>query len=263
MATQTAGDLLRQWRTTRRLSQLELAGRAETSTRHLSFIETGRATPSRAMILHLAEELDIPLRERNRMLLAAGYAPVYTEPDLETPGMAPIRTAIRQILTGHEPHPALAIDASWNMVDANAGIALFLEGVDPSLLTGQVNALRLSLHPKGLAPRITNLPEWRGHILERLQRQIDVSGSPELTELRNELRTYPGGEDAPGLPEPDQAVVPLRLRHDGHDLAFISVTTVFGTPMNITVAELAIEAFFPADPATATLLRERIAIPTN
>lgn len=263
MATQTAGDLLRQWRTTRRLSQLELAGRAETSTRHLSFIETGRATPSRAMILHLSEELDIPLRERNRMLLAAGYAPVYTEPALDTPAMEPIRTALRQILTGHEPHPALVVDASWNMVDANAGIALFLDGVDPALLTGPVNALRLSLHPDGLAPRITNLPEWRGHILERLQRQIDASGSPELTALRDELRAYPGGEDHPGLPDPDQAVVPLRLRLDGHDLAFISITTVFGTPMNVTVAELAIEAFFPADPATATLLRERIAVPTH
>ncbi|GAB4586416.1 helix-turn-helix transcriptional regulator [Nocardia sp. IFM 10818] len=248
---------------TRRLSQLELAGRAETSTRHLSFIETGRATPSRQMILHLSDELDIPLRERNKMLLAAGYAPVYTEPALDTPAMEPVRNAIRQILTGHEPHPALAVDAGWNMVDANAGIALFLEGVDPQLLAPPVNALRLSLHPEGLAGRIANLPEWRGHLFERLQRQIDVSGAPELIELLTELRGYPGGEDSPGLPEPDQAVVPLRLRYDGHELAFISVTTVFGTPMNVTVAELAIEAFFPADATTAALLRERIAIQTD
>ncbi|MGX1810153.1 helix-turn-helix domain-containing protein [Nocardia sp. NPDC055321] len=260
MRTHTAGDLLRHWRVTRRLSQLELAGRAETSTRHLSFIETGRSTPSRQMILHLSEELEIPLRERNRMLLAAGYAPVYTEPELDAPAMAPVRTAVRQILAGHEPHPALAVDAGWNMVDANAGIALFLAGVDPSLLAGPVNALRLSLHPAGLAPRIINLAEWRGHLFERLQRQIDVSGAPELTALLAELRAYPGGEEAPGLPEPDQAVVPLRLRLDEHELAFISVTTVFGTPMNVTVAELAIEAFFPADAATATLLRERIAV---
>ncbi|MFF2550102.1 helix-turn-helix domain-containing protein [Nocardia sp. NPDC058058] len=263
MRTQTAGDLLRHWRVTRRLSQLELAGRAETSTRHLSFIETGRATPSRQMILHLSDELEIPLRERNRMLLAAGYAPVYHEPELDAPAMAPVRDAIRQILTGHEPHPALAVDAGWNMVDANAGIALFLEGVDPRLLAPPVNALRLSLHPDGLAPRITNLAEWRGHLFERLQRQIDVSGAPELIELLAELRTYPGGEEAPGLPEPDQAVVPMRFRYDGHDLAFISVTTVFGTPMNVTVAELAIEAFFPADAATAALLRARIAIPAD
>ncbi|MFB7723701.1 MULTISPECIES: helix-turn-helix domain-containing protein [unclassified Nocardia] len=263
MRTQTAGDLLRHWRVTRRLSQLELAGRAETSTRHLSFIETGRATPSRQMILHLSDELEIPLRERNRMLLAAGYAPVYHEPELDAPAMAPVRDAIRQILTGHEPHPALAVDASWNMVDANAGIALFLEGVDPRLLAPPVNALRLSLHPDGLAPRITNLAEWRGHLFERLQRQIDVSGAPELIALLAELRGYPGGEEAPGLPEPDQAVVPMRFRYDGHDLAFISVTTVFGTPMNVTVAELAIEAFFPADAATAALLRARIAIPAD
>ncbi|WP_405495595.1 helix-turn-helix domain-containing protein [Nocardia sp. NBC_00511] len=263
MRTQTAGDLLRHWRTTRRLSQLELAGRAETSTRHLSFIETGRATPSRQMLLHLSDELEIPLRERNRMLLAAGYAPVYTEPELDTPAMEPVRNAVRQILTGYEPHPALAVDAGWNMIDANAGIALFLEGVDPRLLEGPVNALRLSLHPGGLAPRIINLPEWRGHLFERLQRQIDVSGAPELIALLQELRAYPGGEESPGLPEPDQAVVPLRLRLDGHDLAFLSITTVFGTPMNVTVAEIALEAFFPADAATATLLRERIAVPAD
>ncbi|UGT43953.1 helix-turn-helix transcriptional regulator [Nocardia yamanashiensis] len=263
MRTQTAGDLLRHWRTTRRLSQLELAGRAETSTRHLSFIETGRAVPSRQMILHLSDELDIPLRERNRMLLAAGYAPVYTEPDLDTPAMAPVRSAIRQILTGHEPHPALAVDAGWNMVDANAGIGLFLAGVDPRLLAQPVNALRLSLHPDGLAPAIINLPEWRGHLFERLQRQIDVSGAPELIALLEELRAYPGGEDAPGLPEPDQAVVPLRLRLDGQELAFISVTTVFGTPMNVTVAELAIEAFFPADAVTGAFMRERIVLPAD
>ncbi|MEU0546025.1 helix-turn-helix transcriptional regulator [Nocardia sp. NPDC005978] len=260
MRTQSAGDLLRHWRVTRRLSQLELAGRAETSTRHLSFIETGRSTPSRQMILHLSDELEIPLRERNRMLLAAGYAPVYAEPELDAPAMAPVRTAVRQILAGHEPHPALAVDSAWNMVDANAGIALFLDGVDPALLAAPVNALRLSLHPDGLAPRIINLPEWRGHLFERLQRQIDASGAPDLIALLAELRSYPGGEQAPGLPEPDQAVVPLRLRLDDRELAFISVTTVFGTPMNVTVAELAIEAFFPADAATATLLRERIAV---
>ncbi|WP_297617331.1 helix-turn-helix domain-containing protein [Nocardia sp.] len=260
MRTQTAGDLLRHWRVTRRLSQLELAGRAETSTRHLSFIETGRATPSRQMILHLSDELEIPLRERNRMLLAAGYAPVYAEPELDTPAMEPVRSAIRQILAGHEPHPALAVDAGWNMVDANAGIALFLEGADPRLLEAPVNVLRLSLHPDGLASRIINLAEWRGHLFERLQRQIDVSGAPELIALLQELRGYPGGEESPGLPDPDQAVVPMRYRYDGHELAFISVTTVFGTPMNVTVAELAIEAFFPADAVTAALLRERIAI---
>ncbi|QLY27962.1 helix-turn-helix domain-containing protein [Nocardia huaxiensis] len=258
MATHTAGDLLRHWRVARRLSQLELAGRAETSTRHLSFIETGRATPSRQMILHLSDELEIPLRERNRMLLAAGYAPVYSEPALDTPAMESVRNAVRQILTGHEPHPALAVDSGWNMLDANAGIALFLEGVSPTLLTQPVNVLRLSLHPEGLAPRILNLPEWRGHLFERLEHQIDATGAPDLIALLKELRGYPGGEESPGLPAPDQAVVPLRVRLNGHDLAFISVTTVFGTPMNVTVAELAIEAFFPADPVTAMFLRDRV-----
>jgi transcriptional regulator with XRE-family HTH domain len=255
--SQTTGDLLRHWRTTRRLSQLELAGRAETSARHLSFIETGRATPSRQMILHLAEYLDIPLRERNRLLLAAGYAPVYAEPGLDTAAMAPVRAAVRRLLAGHEPYPALAVDMHWTMVDANGCLGLFLDGVRDDLLVPPVNVLRLSLHPGGLAPRIANLAEWRGHLFERLQRQIDVTGSPELIALRTELRDYPGGEAPPGLPEPDQAVVPLQLRHDAGELTLLSVMTVFGTPMNVTVAELAIESFFPADDATATFLHRR------
>ncbi|WP_194818735.1 helix-turn-helix domain-containing protein [Nocardia sp. XZ_19_385] len=254
MRTLTAGDLLRHWRLERRLSQLELAGRAETSARHLSFLETGRATPSRAMLANLCEHLQVPLRERNRLLLAAGYAPAFAEPALDTPEMAPVRAAVGQILEGHQPYPALAIDQSWNMVDANAGVALLLAGIDPDLLTPPVNALRLSLHPDGLAGRILNLPEWRGHVLARLTRQIEVTGSTELAELLTELREYPGGETELVLPEPDQVVVPLRLRHDGQDLSFLSVTTVFGTPMNVTVAELAIESFFPADAATRAAL---------
>ncbi|MBF6061327.1 helix-turn-helix transcriptional regulator [Nocardia terpenica] len=257
MQTITAGDLLRHWRTTRRLSQLELAGRAETSARHLSFIETGRATPSRQMILHLSDELEIPLRERNRLLLAAGYAPVYAEPALDTPQMAPVRTAMRQILQGHEPFPALAADMHWTMIDANAGIDLFLDGVAADLLTPPVNALRLSLHPEGMAPHIINLAEWRGHLFERLHRQIEITGSTELVDLERELRDYPGGDEAPGLPEPEQAVVPLRMRHNDTELSFLSAMTVFGTPMNVTVAELAIESFFPADAATAAFLHTR------
>ncbi|WP_040691308.1 helix-turn-helix domain-containing protein [Nocardia vinacea] len=250
VSTQTAGDLLRHWRLERRLSQLELAGRAETSARHLSFIETGRANPSRTMLVHLCEQLEIPLRERNRLLLAAGFAPAYAEPSLDTPAMDAVRGAMRQILVGHDPYPALAIDQSWNMIDANSGVALLLTGIDPKLLTAPVNALRLSLHPDGMAGRIINLAEWRGHIFERLSRQIEVTGSPELIDLRDELREYPGGTVDLTLPEPDQAVVPLRLRHDDHELSFISITTVFGTPMNVTVAELAIESFFPADEET-------------
>ncbi|MET7772299.1 helix-turn-helix transcriptional regulator [Nocardia sp. NPDC005366] len=254
MSNRTAGDLLRQWRLERRLSQLELAGRAETSARHLSFIETGRATPSRGMLAHLCEHLDIPLRERNRLLLAAGYAPAYAEPALDTPAMDAVRTAMRQILVGHQPYPALAIDQNWTMIDANSGVALLLTGIDPALLTPPVNALRLSLHPAGMAPRIVNLAEWRGHLFARLARQIEVTGAASLVELRDELRAYPGGETELVLPEPDQAVVPLRLRHEAGELAFLSVTTVFGTPMNVTVAELAIESFFPADEATRSAL---------
>ncbi|MFG1796595.1 helix-turn-helix domain-containing protein [Nocardia sp. NPDC049149] len=257
MSTQRAGDLLRHWRLERRLSQLELAGRAETSARHLSFIETGRATPSRTMLVHLSEHLEIPLRERNRLLLAAGYAPVYAEPSLDTPAMDAVRRAMRQILVGHEPYPALAIDQSWTMVDANVGVAQLLTGIDPALLTPPVNALRLSLHPDGLAGSIANLAEWRGHILARLSRQIEVTGAAELVELRDELRSYPGGVTELALPEPDQTVVPLRLLRDGNELSFISVTTVFGTPMNVTVAELAIESFFPADEDTMKLLTAR------
>lgn len=254
MTTQTAGDLLRHWRLERRLSQLELAGRADTSTRHLSFIETGRATPSRTMLVHLCEQLEVPLRERNRLLLAAGYAPVYAEPSLDTPAMVPVRDAMRQLLAGLDPYPALAIDQNWNMIDANAGVALLIQDVDPELLAPPTNALRLSLHPEGMAPRIINLAEWRGHLFERLTRRIEVTGSPELTELLAELREYPGGEIELALPEPDQMVVPLRLRHGNHELSLISATTVFGTPMNVTVAELAIESFYPADPETKQLL---------
>ncbi|WP_029900515.1 helix-turn-helix domain-containing protein [Nocardia brasiliensis] len=250
MTGRTAGDLLRHWRLERRLSQLELAGRAQTSARHLSFIETGRATPSRTMLVHLSEHLDIPLRERNRLLLAAGYAPAYAEPALDTPAMDAIRGAMEQILIGHEPYPALAIDQNWTMIDANSVVALMLTGIDPALLQPPVNALRLSLHPDGLAGRIVNLAQWRGHLFARLARQVEVTGSPQLAALFEELRAYPGGEIDPMLPEPDQSVVPLRLRHEGAELSFLSVTTVFGTPMNVTVAELAIESFFPADEQT-------------
>jgi transcriptional regulator with XRE-family HTH domain len=233
---------------------LELAGRADTSTRHLSFIETGRATPSRTMLVHLCEQLEVPLRERNRLLLAAGYAPVYAEPSLDTPAMVPVRDAMRQLLAGLDPYPALAIDQNWNMIDANAGVALLIQDVDPDLLAPPTNALRLSLHPDGMARRIINLAEWRGHLFERLTRRIEVTGSPELTKLLQELREYPGGEIELVLPEPDQVVVPLRLRHGNHELSLISATTVFGTPMNVTVAELAIESFYPADPETKQLL---------
>ncbi|WP_051407122.1 helix-turn-helix domain-containing protein [Nocardia sp. CNY236] len=250
MDTSTVGDLLRHWRLERRLSQLELAGRADTSARHLSFIETGRAKPSRTMIAHLAEHLEIPLRERNRVLLAAGYAPAYTQPAWDTPAMDAIRSAMRRILAGHEPYPALAIDQNWTMVDANSGVTTLLEGVDPALIAAPMNALRVSLHPDGMAGRIRNLAEWRGHVFARLTRQAEVTRSQQLVDLLEELRSYPGGEVQLTLPEPDQAVVPLVIEHAGAPLSLLSVTTVFGSPMNVTVAELAIESFLPADEDT-------------
>jgi transcriptional regulator with XRE-family HTH domain len=250
------GELLRQWREHRRLSQLELSIQADISTRHLSFVETGRSTPSRDMVLHLSDELDLPLRERNQLLLAAGYAPVYAETALDAPKMSAIRGAVRQILTAQEPYPAVVVDRHWNMVDANATIPLFLVGVAPPLLTPPANVLRVSLHPEGMAPRIVNLGEWRAHLLGRLRRQVTLTADPDLSTLYEELRGYPCDQPEPEveLPGPGDVVVPLRIRYDGGELAFFSTVATFGTPLDITVAELAIESFFPADEATAAAL---------
>jgi len=222
----------------------------------LSFVKTGRSTPSRAMVLHLAEQLDVPLRERNGLLLAAGYAPVYAETALDAPPMAAVRAAVRQVLTGHEPYPAVVVDRAWTLVDANAGLALLTEGVAPALLAPPANALRVSLHPHGMAPRIVNLGAWRAHLLGRLRRQVAHTADPALGQLYDELRAYPCDQPAPEVeaPGPGDIVVPLRLRHGGRDLAFFSTVATFGTPLDVTVAELAIEAFFPADPATAAVL---------
>jgi len=252
------GELLRQWREHRRLSQLALAIQAEISTRHLSFVETGRSTPSRDMVLHLAEELEVPLRERNHLLLAAGYAPIYAETALDSPRMSAVREAVRQVLAGHQPYPAAAVDRGWNLVDANPSVALFTDGTAGKLLAPPTNVLRVSLHPDGMAPRIINLGEWRAHLLGRLRRQVAVTADPELADLYGELRAYPCDQPEPEveLPGPGDAAVPLRLRHHGRELAFFSTTAVFGTPLDVTVAELAIESFFPADPETAALLRD-------
>jgi len=252
------GELVRQWRERRRLSQLELALQAEISTRHLSFVETGRSTPSRDMVLRLAEPLDLPLRERNTLLIAAGYAPIYPETALDAPPLAIVRAAVRQVLTGHEPYPAVAVDRHWNLVDANASVALLTDGVARELLAPPINVLRASLHPDGLAPRIVNLGEWRAHLLGRLRRQVALTADPDLTQLYAELQAYPCDQPEPEIeaPGPGDIVVPLRLRHGGRVLAFFSTVTTFGTPLDITVAELAIEAFFPADPVTASVLRD-------
>jgi len=260
-ARRPVGELLREWRARRRLSQLDLSIQAGISTRHLSFVETGRSMPSREMVLHLAEHLEVPLRERNRLLTAAGYAPVYAETGLDAPRMEAVRAAVRQVLAGHEPYPAAAVDRGWNLLDANSGIALFIAGMPDELLAPPINVLRASLHPQGLAPRILNLGEWRAHLLGRLRRQVALTGDSVLADLLDELRDYPCDQPEPEIemPGPGDIFVPLRLRADLPDgereLRFFSIVTTFGTPVDITVAELVIESFFPADAATAAFLR--------
>jgi transcriptional regulator with XRE-family HTH domain len=252
------GNLLRTWRQRRRLSQLALACDAEISQRHLSFVESGRASPSRDMILHLAEQLDVPLRDRNVLLVAAGFAPIYRERPLGDPALQGARKAVDLVLRGHEPYPALAVDRHWMLVAANRAVSQLLIGADPELLQPPVNVLRLSLHPAGLAPRIVNLAQWRAHVLARLTRQVEVSADRVLTDLLGELRDYPSrskGREAAGAGEFAGVVVPLQLTSASGLLSFFSTTTVFGTPVDITLSELAIESFFPADAATADLMR--------
>jgi transcriptional regulator with XRE-family HTH domain len=254
------GELLRDWRHRRRLSQLGLAVEADVSARHLSFVESGRAKPSREMLLHLAEHLDVPLRERNVWLLTAGFAPVHPETPLDAAEMAPVRMALDKILAGHEPFPALIVDRRWDLVLANApATAILTDQVAPELLVPPVNTFRVSLHPDGLAPRIANLAEYSAHLLTRLRRQALLSGDAGLDELHDELLTYPGVHDGPvsTAVDPDTLLfVPLVLRGpDGGRLSFFSTIATFGTALDVTVAELAIESFFPADPATEAALR--------
>jgi transcriptional regulator with XRE-family HTH domain len=256
------GDLLREWRHRRRLSQLDLAVEAEVSARHLSFVETGRSTPSRELILHLADHLEVPLRERNNLLLAAGYAPVYRETALDDDAMTPVRDALDQLLAGHAPYPAVVVDQRWNLVSANAPAnAVLTQGVARHLLRPPINTLRVSLHPEGLAPRIANLAEYSAHLITRLQRQAAVAGDPVLTALVDELRAYPGVGDPAATPEPVELLfVPLRLRVDGGELRFFSTIATFGTALDITLAELAIESFFPADAETAAALQGSVTV---
>jgi transcriptional regulator with XRE-family HTH domain len=260
--TVSVGQLIREWRTRRRMSQLDLAGEADISQRHLSFIESGRARPSREMILHLSERLDVPFRQRNVLLTAAGFAPSFGERPIDHPSLAPAMDAVRRVLAGHEPNPAVAVDRHWNMVVANTAAAAFLDSVgDRSLIQPPVNLLRLSLHPKGLAPRIVNLAEWRAHLMERLRRLIDATGDAELEALEAELDGYPCGVTrAPVVHDEGSAIVhPLRIRVGDAVLSLISTITVFGTPLDVTLSELAIESFFPADEATRFALQRMAA----
>ena len=261
-ASPSAGSLLREWRMRRRMSQLDLALEAEVSQRHLSFVESGRSRPSREMVLHLAERLDVPLRERNRLLLAAGFAPGYAERPIDDASLAPALEAVGMVLRGHEPNPAMAVDRRWNIVLANAAMAPFLEAVaDTTLLAPPVNALRLSLHPGGLAPHIIDLADWRDHLMERLGRITRNVSDPGLTALVEELKAYPvpPRRRAAVVPDASAIAVPLRIRLAGDVLAFITTVTVFGTPLDVTLSELAVETFFPADAATTAFLRRRAA----
>ena len=253
------GDHLREWRQRRHLSQLDLAGDAEISARHLSFVETGRAAPSREMVLKLAERLEVPLRERNVLLVAAGFAPAFPQRSLDDPALKSARAAIDLVLKAHEPNPALAYDRHWNLVTANRMVAPLLAGIPERLLGQPFNILRLAFHPEALAARTVNLAEWCGHLLERLHRQCEVTADPELLKLYQELKAYPIPARSAPL-SADNVAIPLKLRSKGGEvLSFFSTTMVFGTPVDITLSELALETFFPADDLTARRMREMAA----
>ncbi|WP_405499452.1 helix-turn-helix transcriptional regulator [Streptomyces niveus] len=264
------GPLLRGWREQRRISQLELALRADSSARHISFVETGRSRPSEAMILRLSEHLDIPVRERNGLLLAAGYAPRFTETALDDPSMAVVREALERLLRGYEPYPALVVDGTYTLVAANRGLALIMEGVPEHLLAPPVNAMRVILHPEGAARRIRNFRQWRGHLLDQMEQQIALARSDALRALYEEVAAYPppeGVDDGVDKTEDTEDTaafalgnfaLPLRIEHGGQVLTFLSSISTFNTPMDVTVAELAIETFLPADPATAKYLQSAL-----
>ncbi|MFI6280118.1 helix-turn-helix domain-containing protein [Streptomyces sp. NPDC050988] len=271
------GPLLRGWREQRRVSQLELALRAGSSARHISFVETGRSRPSEEMVLRLAEHLDVPVRDRNALLLAAGYAPRYPETPLDDPALDALREGVERLIQGYEPYPAFVVDATYNVVAANRGIAMLLDTVPERLLAPPLNAMRLTLHPEGLAPRIRNLREWRGHLLAQMERDIALRRSEPLRALYEEVAAYPypsegslegSSEGSPGSGSGSGSgsgegtgetvpyfALPMQIEHDGRVLSFISSISTFNTPMDVTVAELAIETLLPADPATVKYLQ--------
>jgi transcriptional regulator with XRE-family HTH domain len=253
------GGMLRSWRRRRRLSQLDLANEAAVSARHLSFVENGRSKPSRELVLHLAEHLEVPLRERNTLLLAAGYAPSYARTPLEDEAMTPVREALDQVLAGHEPFPAVVVDRHWDLVSANRPLMeLMSTGIAPHLLEEPVNAMRVTLHPEGLAPRILNFPEYAAHLVDRLRREALSYADERLLALHDELCSYPGvaGSASPA-DTAGQVFVPMVLRTGEGVLTFFSMLSTFGTARDITLEELAVESFFPADEATAAVLRAR------
>ena len=258
------GPLLREWRERRRLSQLELALDAGISTRHLSFVETGRSRPGREMLLRILEQLEVPFREQNRLLLASGHAPAFPERSLEDPELLPVREALDQILAGHEPHPAVVVDRAWNLVAANSTMRSLTEevAIDPALLEPPVNIMRLGFHPRGLAPLIVNLGQWRAHFCQRLERQLAVTGDPDLAALLEEVAGYPiPGDEPDPAPDPEarEMLGPVRFRAPGGgELSFFGMFATFDTPFEVTTSELAMELLFPADQATAEALADRV-----
>ncbi|WP_062997508.1 helix-turn-helix domain-containing protein [Nocardia mikamii] len=251
----TIGELLREWRHRSRLSQLDLAIQAEVSPRHISFVETGRTIPSSAMVLHLAEQLRVPLRERNRLLVAAGHAPVFREHPLHDPDLARVRETVQQVLLGHEPYPALAVDRRWNLLAANSAVDVFLQGADPALLKPPINMMRVGLHPDGLAPRLRNLEHVRGYLLPRLAHQAARTGDPHLHALYEELAEFGPAPEPPPPPDPTEIALHIRLAHHGAELCLVNTVTTFGAAFDITLDEIAIEAYFPADLATRGFFR--------
>lgn len=253
----TFGELLRTWRERRKLTQLDLSTQSGVSTRHLSFLETGRSKPSREMVLDLAEHLQLPLRERNVLLTAAGFAAVYGRTPLDAPEMEAVRSAIELVLSGHEPYPALAVDRYWNIVSMNQAAALLAAGIAPDVMGSPPNVYRISLHPEGLAPRVVNFAEFAHHLLERLRHDASVSADPQLAALLGEVEGY---ATVRALPRPSfehpGVVVPVRLRHPRGELSLFTTIATFGTPVDVTVDELALETFFPADAATARRLND-------
>jgi transcriptional regulator with XRE-family HTH domain len=249
------GEHLRQWRLRRHLSQLDLAGDAEISTRHLSFVETGRAAPSRDMVLKLAERLNVPLRERNVLLVAAGFAPAFPQRALDDPALKSARAAIDLMLRAHEPNPALAYDRHWHLVSSNRMMMPLLAGTPQHLLTPPVNIMRLALHPEALAGRTVNAAEWCGHLLERMRLQCEATADPGLIKLYEELKSYPIPARSAPLPPDNNVAIPFKLRFEGEVLSFLSATMIFGTPLDVTLSELALEALYPADEFTAGRMR--------
>jgi transcriptional regulator with XRE-family HTH domain len=263
-AQTSIGPLLREWRERRRLTQLELALDAGVSTRHLSFVETGRSKPGREMLLRILEQLEIPFREQNRLLLASGHAPAFPARSLEDPELLPVRAALDQILTGHEPYPAVVVDRAWNLVAMNSAMRGLIEEavIDPALLEPPVNVLRVGFHPGGVAPLIVNLGHWRAHFCQRLERQVAATGDPDLAALLEEIAGYPlpaaEPEPAPD-PEASQMLGPVKFRAPGGgELSFFGMFATFDTPFEVTTSELAMELLFPADQATAEALAARV-----